>query len=224
MIGYKAGKLTVLSRAGVGLSGEALWECKCSCGGRVVVGGIALRKNLVWHCGCEKHHRDFQNLKDKRFGSLIVIKENYSDKGKTYWDCICDCGNSYLALGGSLTCGNVKSCGCMTSFGETSITNILEKNNIKFIREKTFPHCVYKTKLKFDFFLPDYGLVIEYDGEQHYRESGWHQKVPLSVVKDRDKTKDEFCLDSDIILIRIPYTETDRIKEILEDNLLISLR
>lgn len=104
------------------------------------------------------------------------------------------------------------------------IEKMLLSNNIRFVREKTFPHCVYKTSLKFDFFLSDYGVVIEYDGEQHYRESGWHQKVPLSVVKDRDKTKDEFCLGSDIMLIRIPYTETDRIKEILEDNLLISLR
>lgn len=140
------------------------------------------------------------------------------------WICRCECGNETSILDKSLKGGNTKSCGCLISMGENIISNILSSNGIVFHKQKTFPHCIYKTKLKFDFFLPDYGMAIEYDGEQHYRESsGWHKKVPLSVIKDRDKTKDEFCFDSGITMLRIPYTEINKIKEILEDNLFVSL-
>ena len=54
------------------------------------------------------------DMKGKRFGNLIVVKRLSNDKyGNARWDCVCDCGNSYIAIGQSLRNGHVKSCGCL---------------------------------------------------------------------------------------------------------------
>jgi hypothetical protein len=66
---------------------------------------------------------------------LKVNKKAYSKKtsnGSTqiYWECECSCGNKIIVRGESLKTGNTKSCGCVKSFGEQKISEILRKNNI----------------------------------------------------------------------------------------------
>lgn len=53
----------------------------------------------------------------QRFGKLIVIKEaippeHVKDKSKSYWHCLCDCGNEKNIVGSDLRSGHTKSCGC----------------------------------------------------------------------------------------------------------------
>ena len=43
-----------------------------------------------------------------------------------------------------------------------------KSKGIKFETQKTFEGLKSEGKLKCDFFLPDYNLVIEYNGRQHY--------------------------------------------------------
>lgn len=67
-----------------------------------------------------------------------------------------------------------QSCGCLNSKGEEKITQILLKLNIIFYKEYQFIDCINpktNTKLRFDFYLPDYNCCIEYDGKQHYVSS-----------------------------------------------------
>ena len=45
---------------------------------------------------------------------------------------------------------------------------ILEFLNIKYEEQKTFEGLKYIGKLRFDFYLPDYNLCIEFQGKQHY--------------------------------------------------------
>lgn len=54
------------------------------------------------------------NMLGKRFGRLIVIKENSkgSNGGLRYW-CKCDCGNEKEINGYSLRIGETQSCGCL---------------------------------------------------------------------------------------------------------------
>lgn len=42
----------------------------------------------------------------------VSDKKIPSNKGKTYWDCICDCGRPHTVQGYYLTNGNTVSCGC----------------------------------------------------------------------------------------------------------------
>ena len=105
-----------------------------------------------------------------------------------------------------------KSCGCLKSYGEKVISNILQSNNIIFEREKTFEGCInFQTghRLRFDFYLPEYNICIEYDGEQHFfsNNRNWNTEDNLKETKYRDNLKDSFCNQNNIRLIRIPYTE-----------------
>lgn len=54
------------------------------------------------------------NLCDKKFGKLLVIKKEKSNKrNNSMWKCICDCGKEIIVMGESLVKGRTKSCGCL---------------------------------------------------------------------------------------------------------------
>ncbi len=97
---------------------------------------------------------------------------------------------------------------CNESRNEKIIRKILNDNNIIFETQKTFNGCKFKNKLKFDFYLPNYNLCIEYDGEQHYKPLiffGGEKALKLQKIKDKIKT--DYCLNNNIQLIRIKYNE-----------------
>lgn len=56
-----------------------------------------------------------------RFGRLTVQSYSHSQKSekwagyKHYYNCICDCGNTYIGERNSLKSGNTQSCGCIRS-------------------------------------------------------------------------------------------------------------
>lgn len=96
---------------------------------------------------------------------------------------------------------------CSQSHGEKAIEKWLSQNNYDFIPQKIFPACRDKRPLPFDFFLPQYNLAIEYDGEQHYkpfRHFGGEEKY--GIRRNHDLMKNKYCADNNINLLRIPYT------------------
>ena len=91
------------------------------------------------------------------------------------------------------------------SFGERLLTNILDENHIKYIRE-------YKVRINhqlhsFDFYLPTFNSMIEIDGEQHYRYTSKFYKSKKEFFDRirRDKDKNNWCKKNHITMIRIPY-------------------
>lgn len=97
---------------------------------------------------------------------------------------------------------------CKKSKGETKILNFLKEKNIKFEPQKTFENCKYKQLLSFDFYLPDFNTCIEYDGEQHFSRYRFEKdNTKFEIRKKRDQIKTNFCIENDIKLIRIKYTE-----------------
>lgn len=107
---------------------------------------------------------------------------------------------------------------CNKSKGEIEVGNWLRKRNINFIPQKTFKNCIGRTRpLPFDFYLPDYNICIEYDGIGHFEpvnfRGGMSEKEMYEEFlngKRSDKTKNFFCLDNKIPLIRIPYYNVDK--------------
>jgi hypothetical protein len=61
--------------------------------------------------------RRFEDLKGKKFGRLVVLKQGkYQQKGKYRvigWLCKCACGKTKNIAGFSLQGGNIRSCGCL---------------------------------------------------------------------------------------------------------------
>ena len=56
---------------------------------------------------------------------------------------------------------------CSSSKGELTIGKILDDNNIKYYKEYTIPET--DNKFRYDFYLPEYNLLIEFHGIQHYQ-------------------------------------------------------
>ena len=77
---------------------------------------------------------------------------------------------------------------CKESRGEKKINNYLNKYNIHFEREKRFDNCRNILPLPFDFYLDDKKLLIEYDGEQHFKSvDGWGGEENLKKIKQNDQ-------------------------------------
>lgn len=105
---------------------------------------------------------------------------------------------------------------CKKSKGERIIISYLEKNNILFKREKTFDDLKDKNKLRYDFYLPKYNLLIEYNGEQHYRISDFFGgRKAFLKQKHRDWLKRKYARDNGINLLTISYKD-DIISKITE--------
>jgi hypothetical protein len=101
---------------------------------------------------------------------------------------------------------------CMESKGEKFIRNILIDNNIQYISQKQFDDCQTIsskgkcTKLRFDFYLPEYNIVVEYDGVQHHEPVEVFGGLKnLEVIQRRDKIKNQYCRDNGIKMIRVSY-------------------
>ena len=97
---------------------------------------------------------------------------------------------------------------CRSSKGEASVRNWLEVNKIKYEEQQTFEGCKHKRRLKFDFYVPQHNLCIEYDGKQHFKiiVGGWGGgKEAYELRKLRDKIKNDYCKENKINLLRISY-------------------
>lgn len=158
---------------------------------------------------------------------LTVIKdsgERTTTKQKI-WLCKCECGNEYKVRTDSLTTGNTTSCGCLTgSKGEKAILEYLEKNNIRFKQEYTFPDLRNINLLRFDFAVMDEDgnlvKLIEFDGRQHQNITGYFGGIEeYEAYLLRDEMKNTYCKENNIPLLRIPYTEIDNIENILNKEL-----
>jgi hypothetical protein len=99
---------------------------------------------------------------------------------------------------------------CKKSKGEILVAKILDLKNIKYIKQKTFTDCINpKTnhRLIYDYYLPKQKILIEYNGEQHYRKIGrWHNsKHSFTSQQYRDKIKKEYALKNGYNFIVIKY-------------------
>lgn len=213
LLNQKFGKLLVIEEL-PSFKGRSYWKCLCDCGNTLSVIGVNLKNGNTKSCGClQKEKASLLNSKDltnMKFERLLVLKKsNLKSRNKEIlWECLCDCGSTILVGTYNLTSGNTQSCGCLKSKGEEKIASLLKENNIVFEREKTFENCIFpdsNRKAKFDFFVSN-KYLIEYDGIQHFQQSGWSTKDRLFYTKNHDNFKNEWCLKNNIKLIRIPYT------------------
>lgn len=104
---------------------------------------------------------------------------------------------------------------CRNSKGEEKITRVLESKSIKFIHDE---NCLdFLGELRPDFYLPDYNLIIEYDGEQHFKPIEIFGGVErFEKTQELDALKTQLCEEHNIKLIRISYTQFNEIEEIID--------
>jgi very-short-patch-repair endonuclease len=110
---------------------------------------------------------------------------------------------------------------CKESFGEKKIGEYLSLNNICFQRQVSFNGLKGdKNLLKFDFYLPEYKLLIEYDGIQHYKIVNYFGgKNKFLKQKEYDWKKIKFVMENGYKLLKLPYTTINYLEEALECEL-----
>lgn len=227
MIGKRFGSWIVIAESGTkDNTGCYEYLCKCDCGVERIVSGRRLRSGGSQSCGCENRKKIIiankkrkKDLIGQRFGKLLVLEEDTNiNHERTTWKCQCDCGNITFVTSSDLITGNTKSCGCMrsSSYGENKIQTILKEQNITYIKEYTnntckFPDTQYLAR--FDFYLPKYNTIIEYNGQQHYIQGtgNYDNLYKIKNTQQHDKFKQDWCKANNINLICIPYTEYENI-------------
>lgn len=214
LTGKRFGRLIVLEKTKKDKVGHQYWLCQCDCGNQKEISATSLIEGHTKSCGCLHsqitHNRTFKDITNQRFGKLIA-KEYLIKNQQSYWKCECDCGNTTIVATKNLNNGHTQSCGCINySIGEKNIIDILIKNKITFIKEYTFKDL---PKRRYDFYLPDYNRLIEFDGIQHTGKlTTWVSTIEeAQSLQQRDQEKNNYALQNNIPLVRIPHTERDNI-------------
>lgn len=232
LTGRHFGQLTVLYPTNIRSRTSVVWHCLCSCGNETNVAADHLKDGSTISCGCSK----VKDLTNQKFGRLTVLyaTDKRTCDRKILWHCRCDCGNEIETDTSSLLLGRSQSCGCLVSKGEEIISKALRELNIEYKQQYSFSNCRNpKTghALYFDFYLPRYNCCIEYDGKQHFIATGcdWNTQEHLEDTHYRDTVKNKYCQENRISLIRIPYTDFNRLnknyilsklKEVVDDTTL----
>ena len=234
--GEKYGRLTILhrdlSRAG---EGRVSWVCECECGNQLSVWGKSLKNGNTRSCGCLNNELRVEriqklletqrvDLAGEQSGLLTVIRKATQEevinrpRQHSYWYCLCECGNHHIVETSDFKRGKVQSCGCMNSKGEAKITKLLEEYNFQFQKQYGFEdlHNEQGRGYYFDFAVFIEGALsylIEFDGIQHFsREHQFSQNEDtFDRVIARDEKKNKYCVEHNIPLIRIPYTQLDKL-------------
>lgn len=210
-------------------------EIKClKCGNTFQKDWYSMRKGFN-HCPYAKDVEYFtveclfphllNEFYTEKNSSISLASMHPNSSKKIWWKCK-SCGYIWQADLSNRTYGQ-QGCGnCMASKGETSISSILDDMGISYEREKRFPDCRDVGVLRFDFYLPQYNLLVEYQGQQHYTafsfgsdgksESSEHN---LEKIKFRDSIKRKYAKDNAYNYLEIPYWKFSRIDKVLENKI-----
>lgn len=176
--------------------------------------GCPVCKKVLLSVANRKTHEEYVSEVAIINPTIEVIGQYNGTHMKILHKCLID-GAEWMATPHDILEG--KGCPtCNMSCGENIVRNYLIQNKIKFSYNYTFDDCRNIKPLPFDFYLPEYNVCIEYDGEQHFK--------PIDVFGgakefyeriSRDKIKTDYCMNHNITLLRIPYDQD--VKLILDD-------
>lgn len=189
---------------------------------------VLLRGGICRACAYEKFAKNqsftpeyVKSIINSINGNKLLNPEDYINSKTINLRIKCGlCGNEFICSLYSYVKNNQTRCQVCSkkeSSSEFIIRKFLESNNILFIKQKKFLDCKDKFPLPFDFYLPDYNLCIEFDGQQHYEPRFGNEE--FEVTKKHDEMKNQYCKEHNINLLRIPYWEGHNIEEIISKQL-----
>lgn len=194
---------------------KAVFECGL-CGKHFIARIGNIKNGHTKSCGCRD--KQVRTERIQRYNSLglpvwnkkeyssgdtvgeygVIFLEECNTENKKYRKAkfICPiCGRSFEAIIDNVVQGRTKGCGSHCSHGEEKIAKCLQELKIPFETQKTFKDLVSEKgwKYRFDFYLPTYNLLVEYDGIQHfqYKENTccWNNKHNFLDTQQRDAVK-----------------------------------
>lgn len=180
--------------------------------------------NLCPYCNVENVRKRFSKKKLINVERPDLIRfmlnkedaEHYTPGSGEKIDWVCQsCGKVVSRVIYSVSIGgfNCPACGTASSFGEKVVYCILEILNISFIKSKRFDWAKSEIggKFHYDFYLPDYSMLIEVMGRQHYDAIGFFQNEEgLEKRKQYDIDKERLAKENGIEhYIKLKYLRKD---------------
>ena len=101
-------------------------------------------------------------------------------------------------------------CSKCKNLNETALYEFINSHiSEKVVREKHLPWLGMKS---LDIFIPKYNIAIEYQGKQHFMPLDFFGgEKGFKKCQERDIKKNKYCKNNNIQLIRIPYTDFQKI-------------
>ena len=103
------------------------------------------------------------------------------------------------------------------SKGERKIAKFLEYHGIEFEKEVCFDDCLSPkgNKLKFDFFIPDQEILIEFQGHHHFHpvnKSPNARRIHMKTLT-HDRIKQDFAINKQFLLLEIAHWEYNKCRK-----------
>lgn len=154
---------------------DAYWLCRCNgCGKEFEITTTNFNRRKHECCPHKGNRKSVggrsPSLKIGDNFDKLTIQEYLGDR---HWKCLCNCGNTCIKVTWQLTSQDYISCPkcSVSSRGERKLIDLFQKLNIKYEYQKIFETCRFpntNSLARFDFYLPKYNIIIEYNGIQHY--------------------------------------------------------
>lgn len=143
----------------------------------------------------EKHGKKYDYSKVDYITSRTKVEIICSKHGSFYQ-------TPFSHLTGFSSCGK-----CRESKGERMISNMLDKLNINHVQE----HRLAGFRYAYDFYLPDYGVLVEYHGIQHYKPVEKFGGIEsFHLTKIRDNSKIELAKEQGLKLIVLNHEDLNK--------------
>ena len=109
--GQRFGRLVALERLPEKYRQGAVWLCQCDCGRQYKVPRQSLVTYSTTSCGCRGRGPKAEDLTNRTFGRLTVLRHAFTGRSGTCWHVRCACGREGLRNRKSLMKG-ATHCGC----------------------------------------------------------------------------------------------------------------
>ena len=158
--------------------------------------------------------------------SFRIISNDYNGRTSNLLCKCCKCNKEFTRMWRDIQCNDAIGCPYCESnrFSKFArkVETLLKEKEICYELEKRFDGCKDVLKLPFDFYLPNYNICIEVQGQQHYESVPFYGGDEKFIERQRhDKIKRDYCRNNNIILIELSYLvfKDDTYKEIINKYL-----
>jgi len=173
-------------------------------------------------------------------GKLTAFDITYGSEKDIWWQCK-ECNHEWIAKPNNRTGSNTGCPECNKSKGEKEckrvfiykkfieiaqddydkLLDIDKHNNTYFIPQKTFEGLIGLGGglLSYDFYLPKYNLLVEYQGEYHDGTVKNQTKEDFERQVEHDRRKREYAKENKYNFLEIWYWDFDNIEAILTKEL-----
>lgn len=167
---------------------------------------------------------EYRKLIKKLYDDEFVVVSKYIKASEKIYIIHNICGNKFSITAQSMLNVNYNHCPFCdyASKGEQRIIDYLDsfmKN--QYVYQKSYDGLIGigGGLLSYDFYLPQYNLLIEYQGEFHDGTASQQTLEEFEIQKEHDQRKREYAKSYSIDLLEIWYWDFDNIEDILYNYL-----